>query len=190
MQKKRTNPWQTHHIEVIYDSPWLRLEEHDAVNPAGHPCNYGKVCFKNQAVGVLPLDELGNTWLVGQHRYTLDAWSWEIPEGGSPEGEDPAVTAQRELKEETGLEAARIEPFFKLHTSNSVTDEEGFIFIATGLTEGEPQFEETEDIVIRKLPIEEAIGMAMNGDITDAMSLATLFRYAAENRAGEPVVGK
>ena len=180
MQKKRINPWRTNHIEVIYDSPWLRLEEHDAVNPAGHPCNYGKVCFKNQAVGVLPVDEQGNTWLVGQHRYTLDAWSWEIPEGGSPEGEDPADTALRELKEETGLQAEKIELFFELHTSNSVTDEEGFIYIATGLTEGETEFEDTEDIVVRKLPIEEAIAMALKGEITDAMSLAALYRYAVE----------
>lgn len=178
MSEHRSNPWRTRDIKIVYQNPWLRLEEHDAINPAGKPCAYGKVCFRNQAVGILPVDEAGNTWLVGQHRYTLDIWSWEIPEGGSPEGEDPAETARRELKEETGLTARHIDLFCVLHTSNSVTDEEGFVYLATGLEEGETMFEETEDIVVKKLPVEAAIDMAMNGEITDAMSLVTLFRYA------------
>jgi 8-oxo-dGTP pyrophosphatase MutT (NUDIX family) len=178
MSEKTVNPWRTNAVRVIYDSPWLRLEEHDAINPAGKSCDYGKVCFKNQAVGILPIDEAGNTWLVGQHRYTLNAYSWEIPEGGSPAGEAPEETAARELKEETGLEAADIALFCTLHTSNSVTDEEGFIYLATGLAEGETEFEDTEDITVRKLPFEEALAMAMNGEITDAMSLAALFKYA------------
>ena len=178
VSQKRNNPWQTREIRVIYDNPWVRLEEHDAINPAGKPCIYGKVCFHNQAVGILPLDDHGNTWLVGQHRYALDAWSWEIPEGGSPAGEDPLETARRELKEETGLSARRFELFCTMHLSNSVTDEEGFVYLAMGLEDGETMFEETEDIVVRKLPVEEAIRMAMAGEITDAMSLTALFRYA------------
>ncbi len=181
MNEKRINPWQTLGTRVVYENPWLRLEEHDAINPAGSPCTYGKVCFRNQAVGILPIDDDGNTWLVGQHRYTLDAWSWEIPEGGSPEGEDPVETARRELKEETGLTAANIELLCTLHTSNSVTDEEGFVYLATGLEEGETMFEETEDIEVSKLPIEEAVAMALRGEITDSMSLVALLRYALEN---------
>ena len=127
------NPWKTLGIKSIYENPWLRLEEHDVINPAGGKNLYGKICFLNQAVGVIPLDEAGNTWLVGQYRYTLDDYSWEIPEGGSPLGEDPIETARRELREETGLIAQDIQLLLNLHTSNSVTDEEGFIYLAKGL---------------------------------------------------------
>lgn len=178
MSESRRNPWKTRSIRRIYENPWLRLEEHDAVNPAGNACQYGKVCFMNQAVGILPIDDAGNTWLVGQHRYTLDAWSWEIPEGGSPHGENPVDTAFRELKEETGLTADKMTLICRLHTSNSVTDEEGFIYLATGLQEGETMFEETEDIEVMKLPVIDAVAMAVNGEITDAMSLTALLRYA------------
>lgn len=174
------NPWKTLGVKSIYENPWLRLEEHDVINPAGGKNLYGKVCFLNQAVGVIPLDEAGNTWLVGQHRYTLEDYSWEIPEGGSPPGEDPMETARRELQEETGLIARDIQLLLRLHTSNSVTDEEGFIYIARGLEAGETEHEDTEDISVRKLPLEDAIDMAVRGEITDAMSLAGLYRLALE----------
>jgi 8-oxo-dGTP pyrophosphatase MutT (NUDIX family) len=178
----QNNPWKTLGIKSIYENPWLRLEEHDVINPAGAKNLYGKVCFLNQAVGVIPLDEAGNTWLVGQHRYTLEQYSWEIPEGGSPLGEDPMETARRELREETGLIAQDIQLLLSLHTSNSVTDEEGFIYLAKGLEAGQTEHEDTEDITVRKLPLEEAIEMAIKGEITDAMSLAGLYRLAIDIR--------
>ncbi len=174
------NPWKTLGIKSIYENPWLRLEEHAVINPAGGKNLYGKICFLNQAVGVIPLDEAGNTWLVGQYRYTLNDYSWEIPEGGSPLGEDPLETARRELREETGLIAQDIQLLLNLHTSNSVTDEEGFIYLAKGLELGETEHEDTEDITVRKLPLEEAIDMAIKGEITDAMSLAGLYRLAID----------
>lgn len=172
------NPWKFISSKNIYDNPWLRLEEHAVINPSGKPNQYGKVCFKNQAVGVIPIDDQGNTWLVGQHRYVLGEYSWEIPEGGSPHGEDPMRTAQRELEEETGLHAEAFELILNLHLSNSITDETGFVYIARQLSPGTVCLDETEDIVTRKLPLTEAIEMAKNGEITDAMSVAGLLRVA------------
>ena len=174
----RKNPWQTRSVRNVYDNPWIRLEEHRVIRPAGGPGIYGKVCFKSQAVGIIPLDEQGNTWLVGQHRYTLDAWSWEIPMGGSPLDEDCLQTARRELQEETGLRAQTLTPILHLHTSNSITDEEAFVYLAQQLREGDTAFEDTEDIEVKKLPLDDAVAMAQDGRITDAISVAGLLHLA------------
>lgn len=176
--KNRTNPWQTLTTKTVYDNPWIQLQHHDVMNPAGKPGIYGKVCFKSQAVGIIPVDDEGNTWLVGQHRYTLNAWSWEIPMGGSPLGEDPEQTALRELEEETGLHANRMRQILHLHTSNSITDEAGYVFLAQGLHSSVQALEDTEDIELLKLPLTEAIAMAQDGRITDAMSIAGLLFVA------------
>ena len=175
---ERKNPWQTQSIKHVYDNPWIKLEEHQVLNPAGNPGIYGKVCFKSQAVGVIPLDDEGYTWLVGQHRYTLDEWSWEIPMGGSPLEEDCLLTAQRELQEETGLSAAKFTEVLHLHTSNSITDEQAYVFLAQQLNQGETCFEDTEDIEVKKLPLSKAIAMAQDGRITDAISVAGLLHVA------------
>ena len=179
MTHKR-NPWRHIATRTVYENPWMRVEEHQVINPAGNENLYGKVCFRNQAVGVVPLDGEGNTWLVGQHRYTLGAYSWEIPEGGSPEGETPVETARRELEEETGLVAENFELLMRLHLSNSVTDEEGFVYVARDLRPGRRYLDETEDITTRKLPLGEAVDMVRRGEITDAMSVAALLRLAQE----------
>ncbi len=176
------NPWKTLTTQPVYNNPWIKLEEHQVINPGGTQSIYGKVSFKNHAVGVIPVDEQGNTWLVGQYRYTLNAWSWEIPMGGSPRGEQPQQTAFRELEEETGLRAGQIKQLLHLHPSNSITDEQGFIFLATELSQGEQQLEDTEsDIQLLKLPFDEALQMAQSGEMTDALSVAGLF-YLALNR--------
>jgi 8-oxo-dGTP pyrophosphatase MutT (NUDIX family) len=132
------------------------------------------VHFKNRAVAIVPLDDDGHTWLVGQDRYTLGEWSWELPMGGAPLDEEPLEAARRELREETGLTAGDWSEVMRLHTSNSITDESAIVFVARQLTAGEPAFEETEDLEIRKLPLAEAIGMARRGEITDAISVAAL----------------
>ncbi len=172
------NPWQFVSSEQQYDNPWITVEEHQVINPAGNPGIYGKVHFKNKAIGIIPIDEEGNTWLVGQYRYTLDEYSWEIPMGGGPLDEDILSSAKKELKEETGLVASKWTQLLRIHTSNSATDEEGFIFIAEDLTQKDTAFEETEQLLIRKLKLEEAIEMAMNGEITDSLSLAGLLKVA------------
>lgn len=172
--------WRRLSSRVVFDNPWISVHEDHVINPAGGENNYGRVHFKNTAVAIIPIDEDDNTWLVGQDRYTLNEYSWEVPMGGSPEGEEPIDTARRELKEETGLTASDMQQVMRLHISNSVTDEEGFVFVARGLTEGDTEFDDTEVLQIRKLPVDEAIEMAMNGEITCSVSVAGLLRVALD----------
>jgi ADP-ribose pyrophosphatase len=172
----KDNPWIKQKGKKIYENPWIILEEDEVINPGGGISQYGKVHFKNMAIGIVPLDQDQNTWLVGQWRYTLNEYTWEIPMGGGPNDLDKLTSAKRELKEETGLTAAKWQEFLKIHTSNSVTDEVGYAFLAQQLTEGEPEFEETEDIVIKKLPFRQAFEMCSNGEITDSLSLAAIFK--------------
>ncbi len=172
------NPWQTLNSSVKYDNNWLSIRHEEVVTPAGTPGIYGVVSFKNKAVGVIPIDTEGNTYLVGQYRYPLNEYSWEIPEGGSPLGTEPLDSAKRELKEETGLEARHWTQIARIHTSNSATDEEGFLYIAEDLVQGDHEPEETEDLRIWKLPLVEAVGMAMTGRITDALSVSGLLMVA------------
>lgn len=168
------NPWKTLSSKRVYDNPWINVTHREVMNPANKPGIYGVVHFKNLAIGIVPLDEEGNTWLVGQYRYTLDQYSWEIPEGGCPLGTDPVATAQRELIEETGIRAQQWEKILDFHTSNSVTDEAGMTFLARGLSFGASEPEETEALIVRKMPLEQAIEMVWNGEITDALSVMSL----------------
>ena len=172
------NPWITHKTIEIFDNPWIEVTEHEVTNPGGGASLYGKVHFKNYAIGILALDEEMNTWLVGQWRYPLNEYSWELPMGGGPLDEDKLESAKKELKEETGISARHWEEITKIHLSNSVTDEVGYGYLATGLTFGETAFEETEDLTIRKIPFSEAVRMCMNGEITDSLSVATILKYA------------
>ncbi len=173
------NPWTTLTTREVYANKWITVTEHDVLNPAGGKGIYGKVHFKNKAIGIIPVDEHGNTWLVGQYRYTLNAYSWEIPEGGGAMDTEPLEAAKRELKEETGLTANKWTLLMRIHTSNSVTDEEGFVFLAEDLTQGEDDREETEaDLVVKKLSMQEAVSMVMDGKITDSISVAGLLKVA------------
>lgn len=176
--ENQQNPWTTLSTKPIYNNAWIEVIEDQVIQPKGGQGIYGKVHFKNRAVGILPVDRDLNIWLVGQYRYTLNAYSWEIPEGGAPGDESLLSCAQRELKEETGLVANSWEMILKIHTSNSVTDEEGYIYLAEDLVEGEPEFEETESLEIRKLPFSQALDMVMNQEITDSMSMAGILKLA------------
>lgn len=183
MDNPQKNPWITRSAREIYSNPWISLTEYDVLNPSGKPGIYGKVHFKNLAVGIIPIDTEGNTYLVGQYRYVLDSWSWEIPEGGAPLGTDPLESARRELKEETGLTARRWTLLQRAHLSNSVSDEEAFIYVAEDLTPGANALEETEaGLVVKKLPINQAITMVLNGEITDSMSVIGLLRIGQRTR--------
>ena len=170
------NPWRTLSTEVKYHNPWISVREDQVLNPGGGRGIYGVVSMKNKALGIVPVDAEGNTWLVGQYRYPLNEYSWEIPMGGGLLEHDILESAQRELKEETGLTAARWTRIARLHTSNSVTDEEGFVYLAEGLTAGEVEPEETEDLRLWKLPLTEAIRMVMDDRITDGVSVAGLLK--------------
>ena len=171
--------WKRLSRKVIYENDWMTVLEDDVINPGGGRNQYGHVHFRNRAVAIIPLDDDGNTWLVGQERYTLGEYSWELPMGGAPLDENPLAAARRELKEETGLSAVQWSELMQLHTSNSITDEVGYVYVATELTEGETDFEETEDLAIRKLPLQEAVQMVIDGAITDAISAAALLRLHA-----------
>jgi ADP-ribose pyrophosphatase len=178
------NTWKTLSSELVYESAWIAVNKHQTINPAGNPAVYSVVNFKNLAIGILPLSEDGYTWLVGQWRYPLNAYSWEIPEGGGPLGEEPIETAVRELKEETGIVAQKFEEIMQLHLSNSATNEHAFVFLATDLTFEEAEPEETEDLKVKKVHINDAFDMVMNGEITDGISVAAIFKvkYLIDNR--------
>jgi ADP-ribose pyrophosphatase len=173
---EENNPWTTLERKEVYDNNWINVNEHQVLNPSGGPGIYGVVHFKNTAIGVLPLDEDNNTWLVGQYRYPMQAYSWEIPEGGGALGIDPLIGAKRELLEETGLVATDWTEIQRMYLSNSVSDEMAVIYVARGLTMTEAEPEETEQLIVKKLPFEEAFEMVMDGRITDSMSIAAILK--------------
>lgn len=170
------NPWQVIDKKLVYHNPWIEVEEHQVINPSHKPGIYGVVKFIHYAIAIVPLDEHLNTWLVGQWRYPLNAYSWEVPEGGGKKSHTPLESAQRELLEETGLSARQWTYLQKLHLSNSATDEEAYIFVAQELTMGNSSPEETEVLQLKQLPFEEALEMVLRGEITDALSVVALMR--------------
>ncbi|MBL7902719.1 MAG: NUDIX hydrolase [Bacteroidia bacterium] len=176
MKNEQKNPWTTLQTELKFETPWISVSKHDVLNPAGKPGLYGLIHFKNLAIGVLPLDENLNTWLVGQWRYPLNAYSWEIPEGGGPHDQDPLISAERELKEETGLIAGTYRELCRMHTSNSATDEYAILYIAQNLRQEEAEPEESEDLQVKQLPFEEAYQMVMRGEITDSLSMVAILK--------------
>lgn len=180
----RSNPWTTLGSRLVYENPWIVVREDDVLRPDGSPGIYGVVHFKNRAVGVLPVDEAGRVWLVGQHRYPLGRYSWEIPEGGGHGDEPPEETALRELREETGLSAGRIELIATSHLSNSVSDELAYIYRATDLRPGPSAPEGTERIEVRAVEWDEAWAMLRKGEITDSMSVIALLHEAVRRSGG------
>jgi 8-oxo-dGTP pyrophosphatase MutT (NUDIX family) len=165
-----TGPWTRRTRRVAYENPWITIWHDEVTQPDGEPGIYGVVHFANLAVGVLAIDDQGRVLLVGQHRYVLDQYSWEIPEGGVPAGESPLDGARRELREETGIAAADWIELSRSHLSNSVSDEEAVLFLATGLTDGVATPDGTESLVVRWVPFDEVLAMTMDGQITDAIT--------------------
>jgi 8-oxo-dGTP pyrophosphatase MutT (NUDIX family) len=168
------NPWKIVSEKPVYHNNWISVTEFDVINPNGGKGIYGKIHFKNIAVGVLPLDEKMNTYLVGQYRFPINTYSWEVPEGGGDPTLDAQESASRELLEETGLIAKEWTVLLKMYLSNSVSDEYAVLYLARGLEQKTPMPEETEKLQIRKLPFEEVYQMVENGVITDAMSIAVI----------------
>jgi 8-oxo-dGTP pyrophosphatase MutT (NUDIX family) len=185
MEDKFSNPWQTIATRIVYENPWISVREDQVIRPDGAPGIYGVVEFKNIGIGIVPLDDAGNVHLIGQYRYTLHAYSWEIPEGGCPENEEPLAAAQRELLEETGLEARAWRLMGRAHLSNSVTDEIVMWYLATELIHGKADPEGTEKLEHRSVPFDEAVQMIERGEITDALSILALLHCARLKAQGK-----
>lgn len=172
-------------MEEKYTNPWITVTHREVINPGGGQGIYGTVHFRNRAIGIVALDRDLNTWLVGQYRYTIDAYSWEIPEGGGPIGVDPLYSAQRELREETGIRAGHWICIIDAHLSNSVTDERCFIYVAQALEFGETEPEESEQLRVRKLPFGEVLEMVFKGEISDSMTLLAIMKVKLMLDRGE-----
>jgi 8-oxo-dGTP pyrophosphatase MutT (NUDIX family) len=183
-----TGPWLRHTRRVAYENAWITIWHDEVTRPDGQPGVYGVVHFANLAVGVLAVDDADRVLLVGQHRYALDAYSWEIPEGGVPIGETALEGARRELREETGIEAATWHEIARSHLSNSVSDELAVLYLATGLTAGEATPDGTEALDTRWLPFDEVLDMTLDGRITDALTVLAVQRVALDR--SRPGIGR
>ena len=170
------SPWTKLSGEVKYENPWIKVTEDKVKNPVGKDGIYGVVHFKTHAIAIIPLDQNNNTWIVGQYRYPLDSYEWEVVEGGCPEGTSPIETAKRELIEEVGLKAEHFEMILEMQLSNSTTDELSYTYIARGLSYVGEEPKEDEQLAIRKLPFEEVYQMVLRGEIRDGLSVASIFK--------------
>jgi 8-oxo-dGTP pyrophosphatase MutT (NUDIX family) len=180
-EEAQRNPWARLSRRVAYDNPWIAVHHDEVVRPDGEPGIYGVVHYKNRAVGVVAVED-DRVLLVGQYRYTLDLYSWELPEGGAAPGEDLLEAARRELLEETGYTAEHWEEILWTHLSNSVSNEYGVCYLARGLTPGVARPEGTEVLQVRHVPLAEAVAMACRGEITDALSVMGLLRVGLMRR--------
>jgi len=173
---EENNPWKTIKSQVTYDNDWIKVTENQTINSAGGDGVYGVVHFKNIAIGIIPLDEDYNTWLIGQYRYPLKAYSWEICEGGGLHKNDTLDSAKRELHEELGIKAEKWTNIMDVHLSNSVSDEKGVIYIAKGLSFHPPEPEEGEVLQIKKMPFSTVFQMVMDGELTDSLTIAGVLK--------------
>ncbi len=183
-QGAKIGPWTVNTARIAYNNPWIDIVDYGVTRPDGAPGQYGVVSFANLAIGVLPIDGDGFTTLVGQHRFPLDAYSWELPEGGGKIGEDPLASAKRELLEETGFRAANWLNFAEFDLSNSVTDEKSVCFLAWGLQPGPAAPEPDEVLSHQGLSFSELHERVLKGDIRDSMTIIMTLKAAALARAG------
>lgn len=177
-------PWTVEAVRTVFDNPWIRVSDESVVRPDGSPGEYGVVHFKNRAIGVLPIDADGRVPLVGQHRYPLRRYSWELPEGGGPLTEDPVKAAKRELLEETGFSANAWHELASFDVSNSVTDEIAVCFLASELEAGAPAPEPTEVLQFRSLAFSELQELVLCGEIRDALTIIMVLMAYAKAKSG------
>lgn len=179
------DPWTRFAKKTVFENAWFSVETQDCLTPGGTPAEYGYVHFKNRAVGVIPLHDDGTITLVGQYRYPLEHYSWELPEGGCPEGREMAKAAEMELSEETGLTAKTLTPFLEFHPSNSITDEWGMVFLARGLSQGKAHPEDSEDLRLRRESLDRILEEIEAGKITDLITISAMYKLAYMMASGE-----
>lgn len=178
-------PWRINAKRIAFDNPWIKVVDHNVTHPDGSPGEYGVVRFKNIAIGVLPIDAGGRAPLVGQHRFPLDRYSWELPEGGGPLDIDPLESAKRELAEETGLSAAAWAPLSAFDISNSVTDERAICYLAWDLKDGAAAPEPSEALTVKWVSYKDLLEMVMTGEITDSLTIVMTLTALAKALRGE-----
>jgi 8-oxo-dGTP pyrophosphatase MutT (NUDIX family) len=176
----QVGPWVRRSRTLVYENAWIEVFHDEVTRPDGEPGVYGVVRPRTTAVAVVAVDDRDRLALVGQHRYTIDEYSWEVPEGGVPRDEDPLDGARRELEEEAGVVASGWRELVRVHLQDSVTDERAVVYEATGLTPTPPRPEGTEDITIRWVGFEDALTMVEDGRITDALSQIAILKLALE----------
>ncbi|MGJ8562738.1 MAG: NUDIX domain-containing protein [Alphaproteobacteria bacterium] len=177
------SPWTYVSKREVLDNQYVNHSQHQLLNVTGSPVEYTLVQFKNLAVGVIPYED-DHIYLVGQYRYAIDQYSWELPEGGCPPGSQTLDAAKWELAEETGLRAEKFEPFIHMHTSNAITDEWATVYLATGLTQGEAEPDENEVLQTRKISLDDFLAEVESGKITDAMTVAAAYKLALMKAQG------
>ncbi|CAM3242392.1 NUDIX domain-containing protein [Asticcacaulis taihuensis] len=168
--------WQSVTSQTVFHNPWIQIESHDVIAPTGNPAHYGLVKFANRAIAVLPLHDDGTVSLVGQARFAVNAYSWELPEGGGPHDEDPRDAAIRELREETGLVAANLREILSFDMSNSVTDEVAVCFLATGLSQSDIAPDETEAFEYARVPFKDLLDAVIKGQVRDGLTVVSVLR--------------
>ncbi len=173
---EKRGPWTTLNEELVYQTPWIAVTHHDVLDPSGKQGIYGTIHFKNVAIGIVPLDDELNTWIVGQYRYPIRAYSWEIPEGGGKRDVPPIDSAKRELREEVGIEAEHWREVLRMDLSNSASDEHAIIYVAQGLTYHAPQPDHDEELEQRRLPFAELYAMVQRGEVTDSLTVAAVMK--------------
>lgn len=177
--------WRDAGSSVMFENPWMRLTRHEATAPTGLQADYVVMRPQNMSVGVLPIHEDGTITLVGQQRFALMNWSWEMPEGGAPFNEDPLEGAKRELAEEAGLEAVVWHPALKVEMTNSITDERAMAWLAWGLTPVPIAPDPTEIIRVARVPFGDLLRNVGNGAVRDMFTVATVLRAYHMAREGE-----
>jgi 8-oxo-dGTP pyrophosphatase MutT (NUDIX family) len=183
------NPWKINSSKDLYENPWISLTEYKVEDPSGNPGLYTTIKFRNRAVGILPLDKNLNTWIVGQYRFPLNKYSWEIPEGGVLDSEELEKGALRELSEETGINASKLRLISEFNTSNSVTSEEAYIYLAEDLEEGDAHPDPDEQLVVKKIPFSELYQMVLNGEISDSLTIIAVYKVEYLIRTGKIQAG-
>jgi 8-oxo-dGTP pyrophosphatase MutT (NUDIX family) len=173
---EKFGPWSRRSVALRYENPWITVEHHDVLTPGGTDGIYGVVRFKNLAIGIIPLEDNGDTWMVGQYRYPHGTYSWEIPEGGGRLGTDPLISAQRELAEEVGLSARRWDLILEMDLSNSVTDEQCLIYVARDLEPCSSHPDETEELALRRVPFAELYRGVLAGLYRDSLTVAGVLK--------------